>query len=100
MTHAEGAERLFRTRDVAELAGVDPSTIAAWTRDGILPVHSRTVGGHARYRKAQVMHALAEVQRQQHRADLEDPTRGRQLLPAADPITDPTLTTDLLGRQA
>jgi phage terminase Nu1 subunit (DNA packaging protein) len=97
MTHAEGDERLFRTRDVAALAGVDPSTVAHWTRDGILPVHSRTVGGHARYRKAQVMHALAEVQRQRYRDELEDPTHGRQLLPAADPVTDPTLTTDLLG---
>ena len=40
-------------KDAAEIIGVHPSTVRLWTDKGILPAH-RTVGGHRRYRRADV----------------------------------------------
>lgn len=37
----------------AEILGVHPSTVRAWSDKGILPVH-RTHGGHRRYKRAEV----------------------------------------------
>lgn len=37
----------------AELLGVHPSTVRAWSDKGLLPVH-RTTGGHRRYRRSEV----------------------------------------------
>jgi len=40
-------------KDAAAIIGVHPSTVRLWTDKGILPAH-RTVGGHRRYRRADV----------------------------------------------
>ena len=40
-------------KDAAEIIGVHPSTVRLWTDKGVLPAH-RTVGGHRRYRRADV----------------------------------------------
>ncbi|MBI3738563.1 MAG: helix-turn-helix domain-containing protein [Chloroflexi bacterium] len=40
--------------EAAELLGVHPSTVRAWSNKGILPVH-RTQGGHRRYRRSEVL---------------------------------------------
>ena len=40
-------------KDAAEIIGVHPSTVRLWTDKGILPAH-RTVGGHRRYKRADV----------------------------------------------
>jgi len=38
---------------VAELLGIHPSTVRAWSDQGVLPVH-RTKGGHRRYLRREV----------------------------------------------
>jgi excisionase family DNA binding protein len=40
-------------KDAAEIIGVHPSTVRLWTDKGVLPAH-RTVGGHRRYKRADV----------------------------------------------
>ncbi|HEX2697666.1 MAG TPA: helix-turn-helix domain-containing protein [Anaerolineales bacterium] len=40
--------------EAAELLGVHPSTVRAWSNKGVLPVH-RTQGGHRRYRRNEVL---------------------------------------------
>lgn len=40
--------------EAAELLGVHPSTVRAWSDKGVLPVH-RTQGGHRRYRRREVL---------------------------------------------
>ena len=40
-------------KDAAAIIGVHPSTVRLWTDKGILPAH-RTVGGHRRYKRADV----------------------------------------------
>ncbi len=40
--------------EAAELLGVHPSTVRAWSNKGILPVH-RTQGGHRRYKRSEVL---------------------------------------------
>ncbi len=39
--------------DVAVLLGVHPSTVRAWSDQGVLPVH-RTNGGHRRYQRVEI----------------------------------------------
>ncbi|MCF6277388.1 MAG: helix-turn-helix domain-containing protein [Anaerolineales bacterium] len=39
--------------DVAALLGVHPSTVRAWSDQGVLPVY-RTKGGHRRYRQSEI----------------------------------------------
>lgn len=39
--------------DVAEMLGVHPSTVRAWSNKGTLPVH-RTQGGHRRFKRSEV----------------------------------------------
>lgn len=40
-------------KDAAKIIGMHPSTVRLWTDKGIIPAH-RTVGGHRRYRRADV----------------------------------------------
>lgn len=57
---AETEKELMLPREVAELFRVDPKTITRWARDGKL--HSvRTLGGHRRYKRSQVMKLLKEL---------------------------------------
>lgn len=41
--------RLVQAGDVARLFQVVPKTVARWAKEGKLPVHSRTLGGHRRF---------------------------------------------------
>jgi excisionase family DNA binding protein len=51
---------LLRPREVAELFGVRPATIARWAREGKL-APLRTPGGHRRYSRQGIRQLLAEV---------------------------------------
>ena len=37
---------LLTSKDVADLFGVDPSTVRSWVADGRLEVHDKTARGH------------------------------------------------------
>jgi len=51
-------DELLRPREVAEIFGVRPTTIARWAREGrIEPVH--TPGGHRRYPRTAVRRLLS-----------------------------------------
>jgi excisionase family DNA binding protein len=50
-------EDLLRPGEVAELFRVKPGTVAIWAEKGILNC-IRTVGGHRRYRKSEVLELL------------------------------------------
>ena len=45
------------TAEVADILHVSPKTVTRWAREGKLP-HSRTLGGHRRYRGAEVRRLL------------------------------------------
>lgn len=50
-------EDLLRPREVAEMFGVRPTTIARWAREGrLVPLH--TPGGHRRYRLQEIREIL------------------------------------------
>lgn len=49
---------LIRPKEAARLAGVDIDTLARWVDEGRLPAR-RTLGGHRRYRRADII-ALTE----------------------------------------
>jgi excisionase family DNA binding protein len=49
---------MLTTKQVAERFGVNPQTVISWANDGKLP-HFRTLGGHRRYRLADVEQLLA-----------------------------------------
>jgi excisionase family DNA binding protein len=51
---------LLRPREVAQLFGVRPTTIARWAREGKLNPF-RTPGSHRRYSRAAIRRLLAEV---------------------------------------
>jgi excisionase family DNA binding protein len=51
-------EELLRPREVADIFGVRPSTVAQWAREGKL-APLRTPGGHRRYPRSGVENALA-----------------------------------------
>jgi excisionase family DNA binding protein len=58
-THAQEAELLLTPAEVAALFRVDPKTVTRWAKAGKL-TSIRTLGGHRRYRSAEV-HALLDV---------------------------------------
>jgi excisionase family DNA binding protein len=49
---------MLTTKQVAERFAVNPQTVITWANDGKLP-HFRTLGGHRRYRLADVEQLLA-----------------------------------------
>lgn len=53
VSHYTG-DQWLSLKEAAELLGVHPSTVRAWSNKGILPVH-RTQGGHRRYRRSEVL---------------------------------------------
>jgi transposase len=52
-------DELLRPREVAEIFGVRPTTIARWAREGKL-TPLRTPGGHGRYTRSGIRALLAE----------------------------------------
>lgn len=56
---AEGSGGLLTPSEVAALFRVDPKTVTRWVKAGLLD-SIRTLGGHRRYRRAEVMDLLSE----------------------------------------
>jgi excisionase family DNA binding protein len=54
------ADRLLTPAEVAAIFRVDPKTVTRWARDGRLTA-VRTLGGHRRYREAEVLALLNEA---------------------------------------
>jgi excisionase family DNA binding protein len=53
-------ELLLTPREVASMFRVDPKTVTRWAKAGKLSA-IRTLGGHRRYREAEVREYLSEV---------------------------------------
>ena len=61
--HSAGSETLLTPSEVASLFRVDPKTVTRWAKAGKLS-SIRTLGGHRRYREAEVRGLLAGVPQQ------------------------------------
>ena len=59
MKTREETERLLTPAEVAALFRVDPKTVTRWAKAGKLSA-IRTLGGHRRYRAAEIMQLLAQ----------------------------------------
>lgn len=57
-------EPLLTTNEVATIFRVDPKTVARWAKTGKL-TFIRTLGGHRRYREAEVRALLAGIPQQE-----------------------------------
>ena len=64
MSHIE-AEPLLTPAEVAQMFRVDPKTVTRWARAGKL-TSIRTLGGHRRYREAEVRELLAGLEPDSH----------------------------------
>lgn len=53
-------DQLLHPAEVAAIFRVNPKTVTRWARDGRLPA-TRTLGGHRRFRVADVRHVLDEM---------------------------------------
>jgi excisionase family DNA binding protein len=62
----EDTSGLMVPSEVAALFGVDPKTVARWARSGRL-TSIKTLGGHRRYRRADVLALFAELSAQSDR---------------------------------
>ena len=58
--HAADSEALLTPSEVATLFRVDPKTVTRWAKAGKLS-SIRTLGGHRRYREAEVRALLAGI---------------------------------------
>jgi excisionase family DNA binding protein len=67
-THTTEAEHLLTPAEVAALFRVDPKTVTRWAKAGKL-TSIRTLGGHRRYRSAEV-HALLDAHAPTHGYDI------------------------------
>ncbi|MFN8102879.1 MAG: BldC family transcriptional regulator [Acidimicrobiia bacterium] len=52
--------RLLTVSEVADLFGVSPKTVSRWAREGRI-ASVRTLGGHRRFREAQVRELLDQI---------------------------------------
>lgn len=59
MTTMSNTERLLTPGEVAQLFRVDPKTVTRWAKAGKLS-SIRTLGGHRRYREAEVLALLGK----------------------------------------
>jgi len=59
-TRMPDAEPLLTPSEVAAMFRVDPKTVTRWAKAGKL-TSIRTLGGHRRYREAEVRELLGEV---------------------------------------
>jgi excisionase family DNA binding protein len=55
----ENGERLLTPAEVAAMFRVDPKTVTRWAKAGKLS-SIRTLGGHRRYREAEIKYLLTE----------------------------------------
>lgn len=62
-THTTETEPLLTPAEVASMFRVDPKTVTRWAKSGKL-TSIRTLGGHRRYREAEVRELLGGVPRQ------------------------------------
>jgi excisionase family DNA binding protein len=60
VTRPNEAEKLLTPAEVASLFRVDPKTVTRWAKAGKLN-SIRTLGGHRRYREAEVRALLSDV---------------------------------------
>jgi len=67
-SHQREPEELLTPAEVAALFSVDPTTVTRWAKAGKLSA-IRTLGGHRRYRAAEVQGLLAGLDGQ----DLDQP---------------------------
>jgi excisionase family DNA binding protein len=61
--HALETEQLLTPAEVAAMFRVDPKTVTRWAKAGKL-TSIRTLGGHRRYREAEVRALLAGIPQQ------------------------------------
>jgi excisionase family DNA binding protein len=66
-TRASEAEPLLTPSEVAAMFRVDPKTVTRWAKAGKL-TSIRTLGGHRRYREAEVRALLSGVPEQRETA--------------------------------
>ncbi len=59
-TRVNEAEALLTPAEVASMFRVDPKTVTRWAKSGKL-TSIRTLGGHRRYREAEVRSLLAGI---------------------------------------
>lgn len=59
-TRTHEAEALLTPAEVASMFRVDPKTVTRWAKSGKL-TSIRTLGGHRRYREAEVKSLLAGI---------------------------------------
>ena len=67
-TQANESETLLTPSEVASLFRVDPKTVTRWAKAGKLS-SIRTLGGHRRYREAEVRELLGGVPQQRATED-------------------------------
>jgi excisionase family DNA binding protein len=60
VTRPNEAEKLLTPAEVASLFRVDPKTVTRWAKAGKLN-SIRTLGGHRRYREAEVRALLTDI---------------------------------------
>lgn len=59
MPEESGSEQLLTPAEVAALFRVNPKTVTRWARAGKVTA-IRTLGGHRRFRRSEIMRCLAE----------------------------------------
>ena len=67
-TRMPDAEPLLTPSEVAAMFRVDPKTVTRWAKAGKL-TSIRTLGGHRRYREAEVRELLGQIPQQRDSAD-------------------------------
>ncbi|MCR6493110.1 BldC family transcriptional regulator [Cellulomonas sp. P24] len=71
-THMQQAETLLTPSEVATLFRVDPKTVTRWAKAGKIS-SIRTLGGHRRYREAEVRTLLDGVPQPRVAVDVPQP---------------------------
>ena len=67
-TRMPDAEPLLTPSEVAAMFRVDPKTVTRWAKAGKL-TSIRTLGGHRRYREAEVRELLGQIPQQRDSTD-------------------------------
>jgi excisionase family DNA binding protein len=63
-TFLDTDEGYLRTAQVAAILSVSPKTVSRWAKEGRLPPHLRTLGGHRRYPERQVRELAASLRQE------------------------------------